>query len=48
MMPEYKNYSQWTALIEDRRAKQEAEKQREIEEQQKNYMEASLAEKRAV
>jgi hypothetical protein len=37
---------QWAALIEERRAKQNADKQREIEEQQQNFLAQSLAEKR--
>ena len=37
---------QWAALIEERRAKQNADKQHEIEEQQQNFLAQSLAEKR--
>lgn len=39
---------QWKALIEERRAKQSADKQKEIEEQQRNFMEQTLAEKKEV
>jgi hypothetical protein len=37
---------QWAKLIEERRAQQNADKQREIEEQQQNYLAQTLAEKR--
>jgi hypothetical protein len=40
--------SQWAALIDERRAKQAADRQREIEAQQQNFLAASLAEKKQV
>jgi hypothetical protein len=39
---------QWAALIDERRAKQAADRQREIEAQQQNFLAASLAEKKQV
>lgn len=39
---------QWKALIEEKRAKQNADKQRDVEQQQRDSLELALAEKRDV
>lgn len=39
---------QWAALIEERRAKQQADKKQEIEAQQQNFLADTLAEKKLV
>ena len=39
---------QWKALIEEKRIQQEANRQKEIEQQQQEFLQSSLAEKHAV